>query len=237
MYALGEIEAIVRYPVKSMAGEPLERATLGWHGVDGDRRFAFRRVVEKGGMPWLTAGRLPELVRYQPLPNGDGLPTHVRTPDGRELAIDGAELRAEIAARHGAEVDLMRLNHGMFDEAPVSLIASETVRGIEWAADRPLDIRRFRPNVIVKTLERRPFAEDAWVGKVIRFGEADDAPAVAITLRDVRCAMLNIDPDTAETDPSVLKTVVRVNQNFAGVYATVVRGGVVSVGQMMYIEV
>ena len=46
---IGQIEAIFRYPVKSMRGEPLEVATLGWHGLDGDRRLAFRRLDNRGG--------------------------------------------------------------------------------------------------------------------------------------------------------------------------------------------
>jgi uncharacterized protein YcbX len=52
---IGRIEAIFRYPVKSMRGEPLDSATLGWHGLDGDRRLAFRRLDERGGFPWLSA--------------------------------------------------------------------------------------------------------------------------------------------------------------------------------------
>jgi hypothetical protein len=60
---IGQVEGIFRYPVKSMAGEPLETATLGWHGLDGDRRLAFRRLDDRSGFPWLTAGRLPDLVR------------------------------------------------------------------------------------------------------------------------------------------------------------------------------
>ena len=40
---IGQIEAIYRYPVKSMRGERVDAATLGWHGIDGDRRLAFRR--------------------------------------------------------------------------------------------------------------------------------------------------------------------------------------------------
>lgn len=52
---IGQIKAIFRYPVKSMAGEQLDSANLGWHGLDGDRRFAFRRIADKGGFPWLTA--------------------------------------------------------------------------------------------------------------------------------------------------------------------------------------
>ena len=40
---IGEVEALFRYPVKSMSGKRLEFAEVGWHGVDGDRRLAFRR--------------------------------------------------------------------------------------------------------------------------------------------------------------------------------------------------
>ena len=51
---IGHVEAIFRYPVKSMAGERLEVANLGWHGLDGDRRLAFRRMDDRSGFPWLT---------------------------------------------------------------------------------------------------------------------------------------------------------------------------------------
>ena len=62
---VGQVEAIFRYPVKSMGGEPLEVAQLGWHGLEGDRRFAFRRIEDRSGFPWLTAGKLPELLLFK----------------------------------------------------------------------------------------------------------------------------------------------------------------------------
>ncbi len=43
------------------SGEPLDAARLGWHGLDGDRRLAFRRLDERGGFPWLSASKLPDL--------------------------------------------------------------------------------------------------------------------------------------------------------------------------------
>src|SRR5262249_3140608 len=49
---LGRVREIVRYPVKSMAGTATESALLGLHGLDGDRRFAFRRIGDEGGFPW-----------------------------------------------------------------------------------------------------------------------------------------------------------------------------------------
>jgi len=49
-----------------MAGTAVESAFLGWHGLAGDRRFAFRRLGERSSFPWLSASRLPELVLHQP---------------------------------------------------------------------------------------------------------------------------------------------------------------------------
>ena len=48
---VGHIEAIFRYPVKSMSGELLESAMMGWHGIGGDRRLAFRRLEDQGEFP------------------------------------------------------------------------------------------------------------------------------------------------------------------------------------------
>ena len=230
---IGRVVAVYRYPVKSMAGERLESAALEWHGVAGDRRFAFRRTAERGGFPWLTAGRLPALVRYTPVDrDGAGAPTHVVAPDGRELALDGDELRDELSQRHGAAVELMRLNHGMFDEAHVSVIARATVEEIARRAEGEPDARRFRPNVVLETLDGAPFGEDAWVGGVLAFGEA----AVTVTQRDVRCSMINLDPDTGESDPAMLKAAVRANENNAGVYGMVLRTGPIAVGQSVRLE-
>ena len=61
---IGHVEAIFRYPVKSMGGERLEVAKLGWHGLDGDRRLAFRRIDDRSGLPWLTASKLPYHFTY-----------------------------------------------------------------------------------------------------------------------------------------------------------------------------
>src|SRR4029077_8167344 len=101
---IGEVEALFRYPVKSMSGEHLEVANLGWHGLDGDRRLAFRRADDRGGFPWLTATKLPELILFAPqrrgLPVDGNLPTHVRTPDGVELTVFGQELATEVGRRH-----------------------------------------------------------------------------------------------------------------------------------------
>ncbi len=234
---IGHVEAIFRYPVKSMAGEPLDAAELGWHGLEGDRRLALRRMDDHGGFPWLTASKLPDLLLFAPQLREDGdLPTHIRTPDGKEMPVFGDDLAAEIGRCYGAPVQMMQSRHGIFDNASISVIASDTVREIGRLAGRDLDIRRFRPNVLVRLLRPVPFQEDEWLGGVLSFGDEDDAAAVAVTMRDERCSIVNVDPDTARPAPEVLKAIVRANQNNAGIYGTVTRTGRLAVGQTIFLR-
>jgi len=237
---IGQVEAIFRYPVKSMAGERLEDANLGWYGLDGDRRLAFRRVDDCSGMPWLTASKLPDLLLFAPQRREDGaeaeLPSHIRAPNGQAMPVFGEDLTSEVGRRYGAPVQMMQLRHGIFDEACISVIASDTVREIGRLAGRSLDIRRFRPNVVVRLLRSRAFQEDEWLGGALTFGEGDDAPGIAVTMRDERCSMVNLDPDSAKSVPEVMKAIVRVNQNNAGIYGTVTRIGRLAVGQTIFLR-
>ena len=223
-----------------MRGEPLEAANLGWHGLDGDRRLAFRRIDDRSGFPWLTASKLPDLLLFAPHRREDGaegdLPTHSRTPDGEEMPVFGEDLATEVGRRYGAPVQMLQLKHGIFDVASISVIAFDTVREIARLAGRSPDVRRFRPNVVVRLLRSVPFQEDEWVGGVLSFGDADDAPAIAVTQRDVRCSMVNLDPDSASSAPEVQKTIVRANQNNAGIYGTVTHIGQLAVGQTIHLH-
>ena len=237
---VGEVTGLFRYPVKSMAGEPLEAVNLGWHGLEGDRRLAFRRNDDRAGFPWLTAGKLPELILFSPKRRGPDsaatLPTHVRTPEGADLEIFGQDLAAEVGRRHGSPVQMTHLKHGIFDEAPVSLMTAATVDEIGRLAAQPPDVRRFRPNILVSSLRSIPFEEDEWVGGVVTFGESSQAAAIGIMLRDERCAMVNFDPDTARIEPETLTAIVRTRQNKAGIYGTVTRCGRIEVGQPILLE-
>jgi len=223
-----------------MAGERLAAATLGWHGLDGDRRFAFRRIEDRSGMPWLTASKFPDLLRFSPQCREDGvrgnLPTHIRTPDGEEMPIFGEDLAREVGLRYGAPVQMMQLRHGIFDEASISVIASDTVREIGRLAGQSLDARRFRPNVVVRLLRSVPFQEDKWLGGVLSFGEGDDAPAIAVTMCVERCSMVNLDPDSASPATEVMKAIVRANQNNAGIYGAVTRIGRLAFGQTIFLR-
>jgi len=245
---VGEIEALFRYPVKSMGGERLEEAELGWHGLGGDRRLAFHRMEDRGGFPWLTATKLPELILFAPARRradaeaGGGapagtvadLPTHVRTPDGEDLPLFGPELAAEVSRRHGSPVEMMHLDRGIFDEASIAAITSATVEEVARLAGHAPDVRRFRPNILIAPLLPEPFGEDAWVGGLLSFGDGDDAAIVGVTNRDERCAMINFHPDSASSAPEMLKAVVRERDNKAGVYGTVIRCGRLAIDQPVY---
>jgi len=227
-----------------MAGELLDAATLSWHGIEGDRRLAFRRLADTSGFPWLTASKLPELLLYKPIGldsnSAEPLPTHVRTPDGKEYELRSNELREEISSRYGSDLELMNLKHGTFDESPISVISLATVHAVARESGRGVDLcdlRRFRPNVVIETNSGEPFEENRWVGRTLIFGEGNSGAvpiaSIGITMKDERCVMVNFDPDTAERDSEVMKTVVRLNQNYAGVYGTVVRAGELRVGQVV----
>ena len=59
---LGRIVGLWRYPVKSMAAEPLDEVEVSWHGLAGDRRWAFvRDGIVRSGFPWLTIRERPEM--------------------------------------------------------------------------------------------------------------------------------------------------------------------------------
>jgi uncharacterized protein len=233
---VGNIIAIYRYPVKSMAGHSLTSAELGWHGLAGDRRFALLRKEATGGFPWLTASKLPQLVTYTPVhkdseENSD-LPTHIRTPAGVELALRSEELWQELSQAHGSPVEIMQLNQGIFDEAPISIISVATIKAVEQMVGFNLDIRRFRPNLLIETVEGQPFEEQQWLNKTIRISKA----AMHIYLHDIRCAIVNIDPDSGELDPRIMKAIVKGNDNCAGVYASVIGKGTISVDDKIYLD-
>ena len=67
MTDVGRVAALWRYPVKSMAAEPLAEVEVSWHGLAGDRRWAFvRGGVERSGFPWMTIRERSNMGHYRP---------------------------------------------------------------------------------------------------------------------------------------------------------------------------
>jgi MOSC domain-containing protein len=143
------------------------------------------------------------------------------------------ELRDELAARHGAPVHLLRSSRGLFDAFPVSVLSLGTVRSLREATGVDVQARRFRPNVVVEAVSGEPHAEDAWVGGAVRFG---DGAAVRLDVRDERCVIVNVDPETGERDARVLREIAQRREACTGVYGSVARPGPIAVGDPVWLS-
>lgn len=236
---VGHIQTLYRYPVKSMRAEPMHEAKVYWHGIEGDRRYAFVKSESMTGFPWLTGREVPEMVLYSPRysdpANWHESEVIVSLPDGREMPITDPEILNRLKQAYGRPTHLMFLSRGCYDTMPMSLISTSTLQAFEHQVGRSLDARRFRPNVLVNLANPIAFGEDAWLNRLIQLGEGKDAPLIRISRQNVRCAMPNIDPDTAERDARVLKTIVQMRDELAGLYGSVQRVGRVCEGDPIYL--
>ncbi|MDQ3244662.1 MAG: MOSC domain-containing protein [Gemmatimonadota bacterium] len=230
---VGRIAALFRYPVKSMSAESLEAVDVGWHGLAGDRRWAFvRDGVVRSGFPWLTIRERPEMGHYRPRfaePDRPELsPTLVRTPAGDEFDVVDPLLAAELG--HGARV--IKESRGIFDTMPLSLITTQTLAALGSMVGSEMDVRRFRPNLLVHASDDAPFQEDEWIGVVVRIG----AMTMRVDQRDTRCVMVNVDPVTSVRDPAILRAIAQQRQACLGVYGSTVERGRLAVGDPVSIE-
>lgn len=234
---IGRIAALFHYPVKSMRGEALDELEIDHTGPAGDRRYAFARADGPSDFPFLTGRQIPDLLGYVPAFSAPEDPRHsavrVRTPDGRDLAVESEELRALLEHAYGCPVRLLPAEGAPYpDAAPVSLISTATVAalGALAGAGMSLDPRRFRPNILVAPSQPDGSPEDDWIGRTVQLGTGDSAPRIRLLRKDVRCKMINIEPDSRDTRLDVLAAMVRADRQTAGVYASVERAGVVVVG-------
>jgi uncharacterized protein YcbX len=230
---VGRVVGLWRYPVKAMAAEELATAEVGWFGLTGDRRWAFvRDGVVNSGFPWLTIRERGDMSHYRPSfvdpaqPNKS--PVVVRTPSGAVLDVTDPALAEELSA--GARV--IKNDRGIFDTFPLALITTQTIARLGEMVGSELERQRFRPNLLVEALDAEPFPEDAWQGRVLRIGGA----RMRVDKRDIRCAVITVDPVTTERRPEILRTVVQERQGGLGVYGTTVEPGVIAVGDAVVVE-
>ena len=232
MTVVGCVAGLWRYPVKSMAAEELDGVEVSWHGLAGDRRWAFIRDGQvRSGFPWLTIRQRPELAHYRPRfaepdrPNAS--PTLVRTPSGGELDVADPALAAEL----GPGVRVIKQDRGVFDTMPLSLLTTQTLAGLGRLVGSDLAAARFRPNLLVEACEG-DFPEDAWVGRILRIGRL----RMRVDKHDTRCVVVTIDPVTLHRDPAILRAIARERGAQLGVYGSTVEPGRVAVGDPVELE-
>ena len=255
MTTIGTVESLWRYPVKSMSGEEISEAFMGFSGVYGDRCFAFKNSAARKGFPYLNANVQSQMLRYRPKfryperaatpPNlteamsiapgvtpanaeANDLMLDVETPSGAIMAVDDPALLEMLGEglRGENRLTLVRSDRALTDCRPISFISLQTVRQVEAETVIVMDKRRFRANVYLE-LGAEGFAEDALVGRKLRIGTS---VMVMILERDPRCKMISLDPDSGEHNPEILRKVAQAHSAFAGVYCAVLVEGILTKG-------
>jgi len=238
---IATVSRLFVYPVKSMAGAPVEQAHVGFDGILGDRCYAFIRgdQAATNSFPWMTARQSVRMLLYKPAFDAPPTPekaepaVHVRTPDGAVRPVTDPALRDEIAAQLQQPVFLLRSTRGMFDCQHVSIFNLATVSALAEESGAQIDPRQFRANIYIEPESRKAFDEEKWAGSLLRVG-AD--VVLGVTQRDSRCMMINLNPDTVSQDPRVLRTVAQQHQSQVGIYANVVRTGTIKVGDKIELQ-
>ena len=227
---IARVAEITRYPVKSMAGERRAAAEIDWQGIEGDRQYGFVRRGNATRFLWLTGRDYAGLVRYRPRYDDPERPrtspVMVEMPAGQRWPLHDPRLQEDLEANSGLAVDLLQLGIGAYDLMPLSLVTTASLARLDRLHGSSLDRRRFRTNIVIDS----DGYEDAWQGRRLRLGSGDDAAVLLLADLAPRCAMVTIDPDTAERDPRVLPTVARECGNAFAMYASVARPGWVREG-------
>jgi uncharacterized protein len=231
----GRLVGLARWPVKSLGGEVLAAARLDWRGVGGDRAYALldRREGREGR--WVTVRQAPRLLAWSAAypgapddrldPAGPPPPT-LRGPDGATWGWDDPGLEQALAADLGLAVGRHRDLGGQQDLRSSVLVTTEASRrAVEAALGRPLDLRRFRPNLHLD-LDAPAFAEERWEGGRLQVGQV----TLELLHPCARCVIPTRDPDGPGRWPELLRWLHRRRDGLFGINARVVAGGTVRVG-------
>jgi len=203
------VSELWRYPVKSLAGEPLTVSEVGLEGIVGDRLVQ----VRNGRGKVVTARTKPRLLGLHGTLGPDGEPLI----EGRSwTALESLEL---VRAAAGKDTHLLLAEPAdRFDVLPLLVATDGAIRALG------VDRRRLRPNIVIAGVPG--LEERTWPGRQLRIGRAIVAP---IKVRQ-RCVMTTYDPDTLEQDLSVLRRIVKEFDGVMALDCAVLKGGPVAVG-------
>lgn len=250
MRLVGHIESLWRYPIKSMGGESPATLCAGPGGIEGDRLLAFESAGAALGKPLLTGAERNAMLRcraryagFIPATEDEqtaffqqprlGALVEVRTPDGTTRQADNPELIVALQAGLAASMDmfLRQSDRPLTDCRPIGLMSTGTLRQLTEEMGFEVRADRFRANLMLELLPGLQggarFAEDAFVGKQLRFGEHT---TLLIKERDPRCRIITIDPETGVANPALMRQLARQHEGRAGIYAATVVPGPISVG-------
>ena len=226
-----------------MLGERLERARFTPGGVADDRALA---VTDAQAGTVLSAKRIPALLQARAAVRPGTVA--IRLPDERVFYAEDATVHAALSEWLERPVRLARTPNGtrpvieneegtflgrpggFFDSAAVHIVTTSTLERLrELSARGDFDARRFRPNLLVDC-DDDGFAEQAWVGRIVRIGDAE----LQITKACRRCALTTRAQDDLPDEREILRTVATKADNITGVYARVSAPGVMNAGDELH---
>lgn len=231
---VGVVKDIYRYPVKSMGGERLMEAPIKDNGIVGDRSFAFKMAGK-----YLTAIEMPELFAHQAgfKSDGDDFGTTVKTPDGQEFDWNDQSfinyMADKTSDRNLEQVESHPEDRGAYWEDHLLIISESSLKKVaDLCNEEELNMKRFRPNVVIELDSGVPFEEEQWMGKKLVINDI----TLTINSHCPRCAYVNIDPnDPTKITPKILKTIVKERGGNLGVYASVVNHGTLKAGAEIFL--
>ena len=228
MELYGTIKRLWRYPVKSLLGESCTELQIDRRGVVGDRLFALRNKQGKFGSGKNTRRfrKIEGLFDFQAKYKND-VPI-ITFPDGRIFRGDDSNLDRELSSALGQPVTLVSekdISH--FDADSLHLITSGSLRWLKTLlSDSAIDERRFRPNLLIDTPNTELIEHD-WISKKLSIGRELE---IEITSLTERCVMVGFSQSELDKDSQILKTINKKSQHNFGVYAKVIKSGVIRVG-------
>lgn len=225
------------YPVKSMVGMKMDETVVDFYGLAGDRRRAFSIVGSKANnaRAFLTARDrgVNDLLVYRPYfvdpANPNTSEVRVITPSGQDVGFESDELKAELEEKSGKLLDRRIYKGGFPDNHRISIIGMTSIDRLSKEIGADVDHRRFRANFYIHFLSEI-FLEEQQQGILLQIGKGDSAPRIMIQRNDDRCMMVNLDPNSAEVNPQILKQIAQHHNNTIGVYGEVLRPGIVKAG-------
>jgi len=229
-----------------MAGEDLNAVYVHETGIKGDRIFAFYDPNSKRhSLPYLTIRENNDMVLMKvkikeenpEIPyNSDDKPQVEVIFESEKLSIDDDRLLEHFMGRLGRGSQSLTLDYrraGIHDTKPISLVS---IRSIGKLAEErglgSLDPLRFRSNFYVEWDDKEAFYEEQLVGKSLQIGKV---VVLHISKSNVRCTIINVDPQSAEKDNSVLRTVSELHDVKFGIYGEVRSPGSVRVNDTIYL--
>jgi MOSC domain-containing protein len=246
---VGRVIELWRYPVSGLQGERLTAAQILPEGIEGDHAYVVRSKeldkvlgpINHLGASGETAGS-PGMLDFSSLLVGNLQDDHsiiIRSPEGRDYTTNDSDLNDGLSNLLHHRVEVIRYSR-MVESRVLSgrtlhLLTTSSLEQMRCHYPQgDFDVRRFRPNIVVSIQSGLAgFVEEGWVGKNVMMG---DSVELKVEKPNTRCSITTMSQAGIREDQRILQTIERVNERKLGVMCTVVRGGMLSVGDEITVE-